>query len=319
MRLASRIASSILPIWVGVLLFPVMPASAPTDARVGDNAWWSLYGQGLPFAPPSSVPADALGVGHNVAQSDKVAAIAISLRAPIGSSVQKLALTLMEADATAANLGAAGAAVVACPITGPWDPVANGDWVDVPDYDCTLGKVAGKRADNGTWTFDLKPFGDQWLDADFPLEQAGILLLIESSSQPVQVSFLDTSTGAFRLEFAATEPDAEPTEPVVVGGLEIPEPVPTVTIPIAPAAPAPPATAEPEVILAQPTQAQTESNLETDTLGNLPWGAWLLIPILLGGGAAVSYALGPGARRTTAVRRRAGAVTRALSRQAQRR
>ena len=265
---------------------------------------------GLPVAAPTTVPADALGVGHNLAQPDKVAAIHIGLTAALGSTVQSLALTLKEAEGPGANIGAEQAVVVACPITGPWEPAINGNWVDVPDYDCTLGKSTGKRAADGTWAFDLLAFGTQWLDSDYPLEQAGILLLIEESTQPAQVSFRAIETGEFRLEFAASAPTAtEPEEPVVVGGLEAP---------VEPPAPAPPAPAAPvqeptpEVILVQPTQAQSESVAGPG--GKLPWGVWLLAPIAIGGAAAVSYALGPGAGRRGAVRRREGPVSRALSR-----
>ncbi len=316
MKRLGRVLSSILPVWIGAFfIFPVFPATVARDADVSKDAWWSFYGQGLPVAAPTTVPADALGVGHNLAQPDKVTAIDISLKATPGSAVQTLALTLKEAEGPGANIGAAQAVVVACPITGPWEPVVNGNWVDVPDYDCTLGKAIGKRAMDGTWAFDLRSFGVQWLDTDYPLEQAGILILIEESTQPAQVSFRAIETGEFRLEFAATAPTAidEPVEPVIVGGLE-----PTEAPAPAPAAPlAPPREPAPEVIMTQPTQTQRENITDPDILGNLPWGVWLLVPILIGGAAAVSYALGPGARRGGTARRREGPVSRALSRGSQ--
>lgn len=305
-----RYASTLLPVWVGFLVFPMFPAAR--DANVPNDAWWNFYTAVLPAATPTTVPEDAIAVGHNIAQPDKVAAVGIQLEADPGSTVQTLSLVLKEAEDPAANIGADTAAVVACPITGPWDPVANGEWVDVPNYDCALGKITGKRSDDAMWSFDLLPLGRQWLDAEFPLEQAGVLLLIEESSQPAQVSFRSVKTGEFRLEFAvasAAEPE-EPSEPVVVGGLETPE-APEAPVAQPESAPAP---SEPEAVLVtQPVQAQRESVPEPDILGNLPWGAWLLVPLVIGAAATVSYALGPGRRQ--GARRREGPVSRALARE----
>lgn len=311
MNKLARILSGALPVWFGALLiFPMFPTALPRDANIAKEAWWSFYGQGLPVAPPTTVPADALSVGHNLAQPYKVAAIGITLQAAPGSTVQTLTLALKEAEGAGANLGAASAVVVACPITGPWEPVVNGNWADVPDYDCELARSAGKRSDDGVWTFDLLAIGSQWLDAEFPLEQAGVLLLIEQATEPQQISFRAIKTGEFRLEFAASAPtEAEPAEPVVVGGLESPAaPAPT------PVAPSAPNDASPAVLLTQPTQNKTTGVAEPDILGNLPWGAWLLVPIALVLAGAVSYAIGEGGRRGARTHRRTGAVSRALSR-----
>ncbi|HYZ92452.1 MAG TPA: hypothetical protein VFA34_08660 [Actinomycetota bacterium] len=315
MRMLTRVYSAALSACLGFFfIFPAFPTALPRDANIPAEAWWSFLGRGLPAPPPTTVPADALGVGHLGAQQDKVAAIGITLQAEEGSLLEKLVLTLTEAEGVGANIGSDAANVVACPITGPWEPVLNGNWADVPSYDCTLAKVAGKRNAAGAWTFDLAPMGQQWLDAEFPLEQAGVILLIEEASAPTQVSFAAIKTGRFRLEFSAVAPaDSEPAEPVVVGGLEAPDsPAPE------PAAPAPTTNdAEPAVLLTQPAQNKTGGVAEPDILGNLPWGTWLLVPLALGGAAAVSYALGGGARRGTGGRRRAGAVSRALSKSAQ--
>lgn len=306
-----RFASSFLPLWVGFLVFPMFPAAR--DANVPNDAWWNFYTAGLPAATPTTVPENAIAVGHNIAQPDKVAAVGIQLQATRGASVETLKLSLKEADDPGANVGAEGAAVVACPITGPWEPVTNGEWADAPDYDCELGAVTGNRSEDATWTFDLLPLGRQWLDPEFPLEQAGVLLLIEESTQPAQVSFRSVETGEFRLEFAvasAAEPE-QPTEPVVVGGLEAPEEPAPARVSQPETAPAP---TEPEAVLVtQPAQAQRETIPDADILGNLPWGTWLLVPLVIGAAAAVSYALGPG--RSSGARRREGPVSRALARQ----
>jgi hypothetical protein len=305
-----RALSAIVP--VVFFFFPVFSASVPRDANISGEAWWNFYTAGLPAATPTTVPADGLGVGHNVAQPDKVAAIGITLQADPGATVQRLALHLKEAAVPAANIGAETAVVSACPITGFWEPVLNGEWTDVPDYDCTLGKAAGKRSTDGTWSFDLLSFGTQWLDAEFPLEQRGILLLVEESTTPVQISFNAIRTGQFRLEFAATAPtETETPAPVVVGGLEAPVEIPSFAPP--PAAPPAVDDAAPAVLVTQPAQNR---EFVAGPRGKLPWGVWLLVPIAIGGAAAVSYALGPGGRTSGVGGRREGAVSRVLSRRA---
>ena len=305
-----RALGAIVPVFFFV--FPMFPVSVPRDADIPGEAWWNFYTAGLPAATPTTVPADGLGVGHNIAQPDKVAAIGITLQAEPASTVELLALHLKESVAPAANVGAETAVVSACPITGFWEPVLNGEWTDVPAYDCTLGKVAGERSADGTWSFDLLGFGAQWLDPDFPLEQRGILLVVEESTTPVQISFNAIRTGLFRLEFAATAPtETETPEPVVVGGLDAPAELPTFAPP--PAAPPAVDDATPAVLLTQP--AQNRENV-AGPRGKLPWGVWLLAPIAIGAAGTVSYALGPGGRRNGRAGRREGPVSRALSRRA---
>lgn len=290
-------------------------ATAARDANVGDDGWWNALALGLPVAPPTTVPPDAIAVGHNGFDRDKVAAVSVKLQAPIGATIQTLKLSLKEQPATAANVGAAGAGVVACPATGPWEPVHNGAWVAAPTFDCELGKAQGKRGADGTWTFDLAGLGEQWLDSEFPLEQAGVVFHIEQSTTPVQVSFFGIKTGEFRLEFSATTPsEPKPAEPVVVGGL----PAPAEPTPVSAPAAEPPVIdeGEPAVLVTQPVQTRNEAIADPNITGNLPWGAWLLVPIAIGTAAAVSYALGAG-RSQGAKTRREGPVTRALSRQRQ--
>jgi hypothetical protein len=312
-RLAGNVLTALVPVWFFGFFFPM--ATSAADARVPADAWWNALAVSSPapisVPPPSSVPAEAIAVGHEV-QPDKMAAIGITLQSPRGSIVDKLTLTLKEAGGPAANIGAAGAKVVACPITGPWEPVHNGAWSAVPDHDCGLAKVEGKRSDDGTWTFDLRSFGAQWLDAEFPLDQSGILFLIEQSTSPVQISFFGVKTGRYRLEFSARAPsEPQPTKPVVVGALPSPGAAPPLLGAPAPEAPA--TDESPAVLITRPAQSRGEPIRKPNLTGNLPWGAWLLVPIAIGAAAAVSYALGPGRDQQTS-RRRFGPVSRALSR-----
>ncbi len=304
---------AVLPLFA-IIFFPVFPAAQERDANVAGEAWWNLYTFGLPVATPSLVPDKALGVGHNTMDPDKVAAIGITLDAPSGSTAESLTLVLKEAVGTLGNINSDGAAVVACPITGPWAPVIDGEWTAVPKYDCELGKAAGKRSADGLWTFNLLSFGQQWLDAERPLQQRGILFLIEDSDTLVQVSFASIATGLFRLEFRATTPTlADVVEPVVVGGLDVPAEVLN-DLPAADSAPS--SDAEPAILVTQPAQNRTANIADPDLTGNLPWATWLLVPVLLIAAGVVSYALGPGSGDRSGKQKREGAVSRALSRRA---
>jgi hypothetical protein len=309
-KLATSAMAAVLPVWF--VPFSLPSSTAAQGANVPKDAWWNLIAAGLPVPPPTLVPDDAIAVGHNGVAADKAAAIGIELDAPAGSAVDTLTLTLKETGGSGPNIGSDGAAVVACPATGPWEPVHNGNWADVPTYDCELAKANGSRSPDGTWTFDLAGLGRQWLDPEFPLEQAGVVFLIEQAMLPVQVSFAGVATGEFRLTFIASAPsETEEPEPVVVGGLPAPEPEPAAA---APAVDSPPTDDEPAVLVTQPAQSQREGIREPNLTGNLPWGTWLLVPLALGGAAAVSYALGA-KLRSGGGRGREGAVSRALSRQ----
>jgi hypothetical protein len=307
-----RAASAVVPVLF--LFFPLLTAAVPRNAAVPNEAWWNYYTLEPTVGTPTTVPSDAIGVGNLIGSSDKVAAIGLKLNAEPGSRLDALTLSLKESDAPLANVNAASAKVQACAITGPWAPAMNSDWNSVPSYDCDLGRVVGKRSDDGTWTFDLAPLGKQWIDSDFPLEQSGVIFFVPEASQPTQISFRSIRTGEFRLEFAVSAPaESEPGEPVVIGALPKPEvPAPAV----APQAPAAPADgAEPAILEAAPVQNRTEQVGKTDTLGNLPWATWLLVPLVVALAVIVSRALSPDAG-SSKPRKRDGAVTRALARRA---
>ena len=209
------VASVAVP--TGVLGQSADPAAeTPSTAILSQDGWWNRAQgpqEGEPEAPvrpviggtlpaPSTVPPNGLGVGALLGEPDKVAAVGFVLEAPLDAFVDQLTLTLKESDAANANANAAGAAIVACPITDFWAGVKNGDYVRRPE--CDDGEsVPGVRAADGTWTFDLTGLGASWLDGT--LMQNGVLLH-EAVEPPVafQVSFGDLTTGTIKIDFATT-------------------------------------------------------------------------------------------------------------------
>lgn len=190
--------------------------SGTSSAILSQDGWWNRA-QGrqepepeTPIRPviggtvpaPSTVPADGLGVGSVLGEADKVAAIGFVLDAPLDAFVDRLVLTVKESTAANANANAAGAVIVACPITDFWASAKNGDFVNRPG--CDEGQsVPGSRAADGSWTFDLVSLGAAWLDGT--LSQNGVLLK-EAVEPPVsfQVSFGDLTTQTVQLDFAAS-------------------------------------------------------------------------------------------------------------------
>ena len=215
--------------------------SDPNGAAAGTQAgWWNrLQGPvegepaGNPVRPlipalpaPPTVPDDSIAAGASGGQPDKVAAVGIEVAVPAGGHVDALTLRLTESTASGANTNAAtapgGIRVLACPATVPWGGNKNSSWTDRPQSDCGLGQADGKRADDGTWTFDLTALGNLWTKPASPLTQNGVVLSVDpaASPGPVQVSWLDVDSGKVGVDLLAggaaqpTEPPAPPEGPV---------------------------------------------------------------------------------------------------------
>jgi len=313
-------------------LFLQAVASVPAVAQpttLEKDGWWNAMNStvsgpqgplGLPAPPPSTVPANALGVGARNGEVDKVAAVGLILETELGSVVSELRVTMKEASGTGAQVNSSTANVVACPITTFWAPARNGPWNDRPGFDCTLDQVAGQRGSDGSWVFELTSFAELWLDPDDPLDMNGYALTIDPSqgASTAQVSFMDVESGGLLIEFEAAPPVSEtedttdtftpPTTDFTFDEPSFTAPAPSSGGTTVPAEP----TAAPEVVFAERAQGRNEVIVEPN-LGNLPWYVLLLLPILLIGGALIAYALGPQGRPGTASMR-TGAVSRALSR-----
>lgn len=198
-------------------------ASTSTSADLTQDGWWNRAKGPQPAEPtnplrpviggaipaPVTVPDNGLGIGAAAGDPDKVAAVGIILDAPADALVDKLTLTLKETPEGGSNLNSGSAKIVACPITTFFAGVKNGDFVNRPLCDDSQS-VAGQRATDGTWTFDLTLLASQWIDPTSGLSQNGVLL-VEAVDAPVsfQTSLSDISTGKVKLDFAATVLPAE--------------------------------------------------------------------------------------------------------------
>lgn len=293
-----------------VLVLVVATPAAAQDASIQADGWWNaLYDSSIfPVAPASGIPDDGLAVSNNGSEPDKVAAVRIDPEVPDGSMIVAASVSLVEHDLPTTTFGSAE--VLACPAVRAWEPARNGAWQDRARSGCDLGSTTGVRDDDGRWTFDLMPQATLWLSG--ALAPNGIVFMIVASDGPAQVTFGDITTGTFELVFETApteppptpeptpEPTAAPTPPPVAAPVTTPPPTPAPT-------PEPP----PAVLVTTPTQAQPELIAEPDLLGNLPWASVILVPLLLGLGAATSFVLGPAGTPVVGGERR-GAVSRAL-------
>jgi hypothetical protein len=195
--------------------------TGPTGAAAAtQDGWWSrLQGpiegepagnpvrpllSGLP--PVSAVPADTVVTSAEAGQVDKVAAVGLEVALPDGVQLEALTLRLKESLAVGANLNSKDAKVLVCPASAPWGGHKNANWVDRPQANCGLGQVPGIRADDGTWTFDLTPFGTLWTDPSATLPQNGVVLSVDPAAtvEPAQVGWLDFDSGNVAVEFLGT-------------------------------------------------------------------------------------------------------------------
>lgn len=325
----------ILVVWALALLclLPVAPTfgqSAPV-VTADKEGWWSAAADataGTPLPPPpSTVPAGAIAVGAAGGQPDKVAAIGIVLDAERGSVVERFVLTLQEAEGPAAQQGE-GAVIVACPVTAFFAPEENGALADAPEADCEAAQAEGTRADDGTWTFDLAPIADAWLDPFGTLNPNGIRL-DPGGETSFQVSLTGMEDATFDV---AISPPREETDPfdssttTLAGGFGgstssgsssgsgiavTPAPAPDVAdgegdAPVTTIA----AGAEEEA--AAETEAPGPSRAG-EVSGNLPIGVWLLLLGALGIALLAMWHLGPAGRVPHAKTQRSGGVSRALA------
>lgn len=314
-----------------------LPVGAQTDggdAQLTQDGWWNrlqgpiqagpvqepsnpLRDTVNPQAPaPPSVPGNALAVGAAGGEAAAIAAIGIATGANEGGTASSAILTLKESSDPGANANSALAKIAACPITNFWAGARNGAWVDRPAFECAdPGAVAGERAADGTWTFDITRLAQIWLDGN--LEPNGVVLApVAGSPENFQVSFLDIASGNVKLQFSALpaptfddSPTFEPgpvTEPADFTPVE-PPPAPTFDPP--PAEPPPPPL---EGAMPEPAPPEEMPRAKVSGLGDIPFAVLLLIPLALAGALALAYALGP-AGRPDPTGARSGSVSRVLA------
>lgn len=330
---------------------PHAPAPFTSQAAVAatGDAWWNrLMGpqEQIPAtarnqlmvqnAPVHSVPANAIAVGANGQEVDKIAAIDFNLGPTSGLVADAAHLRLQESAAPGANVNADLAVVGACAITSTWKPVRNGNWDQKASGDCTK-PVLGARGSTGQWSFDITALAEQWYDGSVP--PSGILLFVAGGTvvpgqvpaavrdpapadQDFQVSFQDVASGGVKLDLTTSPapltfqppPDPEPVAEVLGEQLVFEEPffdpnlgLTTLAAPPAAAAPLP------RVAFVQPVAAQERIPVP-DIWGNLPGGAILLVPILAAFALMLMTLLGEAGDPVVA-QHREGAISRALGRE----
>jgi hypothetical protein len=318
-------------------LLGLLAATGPVRAEAGDGitatgatidrlGWWheKNVATETPAAivtvpPPPGVPAATLAVGAVNGEQDRIAALGVVPDAVAGDVPTRFSLTLTEAGAPAVQANSGAAAVVACPIVEFWVPVENGTWANRPVFDCDLAKAPGVRSKDGTWTFDLLPIAQLWLDPAGTVVADGIVLVEEvESPSAFQVVFATEGKGAGAVVFEATPgaPTTAPTLPPIDPGsgfdpgFEAPDlgtggsPVEALPTPEVPTTAAPATTAGP--VAAGPIAAASPN-----VLGNLPGGLIVAVPAFLVLMALLSFTLGPAGEPVAAARQ--GGVSRALS------
>jgi len=159
--------------------FPTLaPAQASSTVPVTGGSWYWQEQVGTveppagsplpPVAPPGALPSPDVPSGDfpvSVAagQPDKESFLQLDSSAiPAGSTVSSLVLTLHE-DSSGGNLSADTATIEARAVTGFMTGGAQGaPWGNRPSYDTTGPAVAGKRAPDGSWSFELAPIAAGW-------------------------------------------------------------------------------------------------------------------------------------------------------------
>ena len=316
------------------------PASAE-EAIISQDGWWNRLQGPQPSEPtnplrpvvgplisaPNSVPGNAIAVGAQGGEPDKVAAVGIILDAAEGAIADRLILTLKEASGNGANLNSGSAKIAACPITGFWAGAKNGQWIDRPTCDDSQS-VAGVREPDGTWKFDLTLLAMTWLDPTSTIQQNGVLLVeAVDAPQSFQVSFLDAASGGIVTDLAVTgggfsgSGDFEFTDDAVVAepsfsdtgstsfddsGSSFGAGVTAATPTTAARRTAANSTVAAPVVRAQPVVGKAK------LFGNLSAATLLLVPLALAVAAVLGLLLGP-AGEPSATRRREGGVSRALA------
>lgn len=299
-----------------------------TGASVDKVGWWNQNNSAtatpagaVTVPPPPGVPAGTLAVGAFNGEPDKITAIGILPDAAPGDSVSSFTLSIKEAAAPAAGYNGTAAQIVACPITEFWVGGENGTWDTRPTYDCNAASVAGERALDGTWTFNLLPIGRLWLDPNGTIAADGVVL-VEHVDSPTafQTVFATSGDGAIVVTMASESTTTVDTGGTIDGGGsvdiggglggpsfgsgDIPVgglPAPQVSTPT------PGATPQNAPVVVPRSIALRSPNI----LGNFPGGLVLAVPLFLVLLGLLTYSLGPAGEPAAATRQRG--VSRALA------
>src|SRR5438045_5094132 len=107
------------------------------------SGYWTV-GQtaGGQLPTPPNVPAGGMWVSSNTATQLALAAVRLTLDS--GEAPPVIISFKIDKESPAG-----GAAVFACPTTGPWQPAQNGPIGSAPPYDCSTKHVVGIHSSDG--------------------------------------------------------------------------------------------------------------------------------------------------------------------------
>lgn len=149
-------------------------SAPPTPLRIARKGYTSTAA-GTPLATVG-VPDGSLPVAAFVGQPEKESYFTLT-----GDGI---ALELHESSAAGANFGQDQAQILVCKVTETgWELPPGSAPEEAPDYDADRC-VDGVRSSEGTWLFDLTPFGEAADDAGFALTPS------EESTATFQVSLV---------------------------------------------------------------------------------------------------------------------------------
>lgn len=327
-------------VWA-LLFLAILPIASSAAQSTGSvtadkEGWWNRArgatpagGGGVP-ALPETVPKGAIGIAATGGQANKIAALGIVVDAARGSSVSAFTLTLKEAEGPGAQQNSADATIIACPITDFFAGAENGAFQDVPAADCDAAQAEGTRNDDGTWTFDLLPIANVWLDPFGTINPNGIRF-DPTGTGTFQVSFTGMEDATFDVAITAAEVDSDPYDAsttTIPGGFTggsssssggpsggsdfATSPPPAVEVPAeatgTSTAPTTAAPASEDAAAAGPAESRAG-----DTTGNLPGGTVGVVAFAIALALLLAWHLGPAGRTTNTRSQRSGGVSRALA------
>lgn len=319
-----------------------------SGATVAQSGWWWKANDSesplepVPKEKPPTIPDGALPVSAVNGEPEMLSAIDFTLDAGAGADVSSFSVAARETESPGANVNAANAAIVACPITDLWwDAGEAASWSEVPEHECDNG-AKGVRSEEGVWTFELTGVAAGWLSPQNESAHGIVLAPEVEAPESFQVTFDGPAEDGIGTELTAVGGTGGGTDMGTgagtaagtgdsgsVGGDSVPADAgsPEASLPgggegsAVPSGEAPDAapaagggnggdagSPPPDPQLAASPQA---TGLES-VFQSLPGGLWVLIPLAIGIGYAIMLALGP-AGEPGAERQRRG-VSRALDR-----
>lgn len=219
-------------------LFPALaPAQTAATVPVTGGSWYWQEQVGTvappagtplpPVAPPGALPTPDVPPGDFPVsvvggQADKESFFQIDTSAiPQGSTVSSLVLTLHEDPAAQGNLNASSATIEARAVTGYMAGGAQGaPWANRPAYDTTGPNATGKRAADGSWTFELASIANLWASGQLSNSGLAIVPITPQQGQSYEVVTGAVGTPAGPSVAGAYTPPAPGSAAAEAAGIE---------------------------------------------------------------------------------------------------